>query len=359
MDIAASRKALVGKAQTVLGPVDAGDLGVTMTHEHLLAYLPHVAKEPTEASKRATFHAPVTLEVLGRIRYGREVNRENCQLLDAGTAIEEVSLYRQAGGRTLVDATSIGIGRDPAGLARIARATGLNIVMGASYYIEEDYPPECRVEAKGEEELADDILRDLFEGADGTGVRAGLIGEVGCSWPLTANERKVLRASAKAQALSGAPLMIHPGRHPEAPGEIVEVLRGAGADLSRTVMCHIDRTIDDQATLKELAQSGCVLEYDLFGTEHSHSPWFLKMQVDMPNDAGRLRSLAWLIAEGLGDQIVISQDICYKHQLVRYGGHGYAHILANVVPWMRRRGFEEADIGRILLETPKRLLAFA
>ena len=198
MEIKRFRQALAGKAQTVLGPVDAADLGTTITHEHLLVAMRHVSKEPADPSRRAAFHAPVTMEILGGLRYGGQRNKDNLGLDDERTAIEEVLLYKQAGGCTLVDATSVGIDRNPAALARIARATGLNIIMGSSYYVEENYPPICQMDTKTEEEIVDEIARDVFEGVEETGVRAGLIGEVGCSWPLTANERKVLRASGRA-----------------------------------------------------------------------------------------------------------------------------------------------------------------
>jgi phosphotriesterase-related protein len=344
-----------GRVQTVLGPVDAADLGVTITHEHLLIRCHHLAKPPAEPVNAALYEAPLSLEILGRQRYGRLVNRDNLQLTSVDTAIDEASRFREAGGRTIVDATSIGIGRDPAGLAVIAQATGLNIVMGASYYVDDTHPPE--VTAASEEEIADGIVHDIVEGVGGLLVRAGLIGEVGCSWPLTDRERKVLRASARAQRRTGAPLMIHPGRDQAAPMEIVRVLDEAGADLTRTIMCHIDRTIDRPELLTELAATGCILEYDLFGFEHSYYSWSLP--VDMPNDAARLRWLRWLIERGHGDRIVISHDICFKDKLAAYGGHGYAHILEQVVPLMRDKGFAEGEIRAILEETPRRLFAFA
>ena len=350
------RAALVGKAQTVLGPIGSAELGITITHEHLLSHAPHLAKEPIEPEARAIYRQPVSIEILGELRFRRRLNFDNLRLQDIDTAIDEVSRFKRAGGSTLVDATSIGIGRDPAGLARIARATGLNIVMGASYYVEETYPPERCVHERSEDEITQEIVTDIFDGADGTNVRAGIIGEVGCSWPLTDTERKVLRASGRAQRETGAPLTIHPGRHSAAPLEIVDVLREAGADLSRTIMCHIDRTIDRKQSLAALAETGCVLEYDLFGQEHSYNQ--VDLPVDMPNDGARLCWLAWLIAEGYGRQIVISHDMFFKHQLVRHGGHGYGHIVENVVPYMRRKGFAEADIHAILEENPQRLLAF-
>ena len=348
---------LEGKAMTVLGPVAADELGIVLPHEHLLAYAPHVMTVPQEAGKRAVYHAPMSMEILSALKYGGMVNRENCQFLDAGAAIEEILAFRNAGGATVADVTSRGIGRDPAGLARIARVTGLNVIMGSSYYVEAVWPADWDMDARSEDDIARGIVDEICEGVGDTGVRPGIIGEVGCSWPMTANERKVLRASARAQRLTGAPLMVHPGRDQGAPLEIIAVLKEAGADLRRTIMCHVDRTIDREPVLKELAETGCMIEYDLFGYEGSYYAWTLPL--DMPNDARRLRWLAWLIAEGHGNQILVSHDIYFKDKLVRYGGHGYAHILANVVPLMRRHGFTEETIHTILVENPKRVLPFA
>ena len=341
-------------AQTVLGPVSVDQLGITMMHEHLLIDTTAMLVEPREASRRAAFHAPLTVDLLGRIRYGGLTNVDNSRLGDIRVAIEEAMLYKQAGGTTIVDATCIGIGRDPKGLAAIARATGLHVVMGCSYYVTPDRSPE--LEAKSEDAILEEIRRDLLEGADGTAIRAGIIGEVGCSWPLSPTERKVLRASGRAQRLTGAALLVHPGRNERAPEELIAVLREVNTDLARTVMCHLDRTVAQRATVKRLAETGCMLEYDLFGNEFSYyrpNPDF-----DMPSDAQRLDWIAWLIAEGHGDQVTIAHDIALKHSLVRYGGYGYAHIVENIVPRMRRRGFKEERIQAILVENPKRLLAF-
>jgi phosphotriesterase-related protein len=346
---------LVGMIQTVLGPVPGERLGVTTTHEHLLVDLSGLQKVPVEASRRAKFYAPMSMELLGSINYGGQTNLDNSRLLDIETAIAETQIFRRAGGDTIVEATSVGIGRDPDGLRQIARATGLNVVMGASYYVGAAHPPD--MDAKSEDAIAAEIVRDIRTGVGPSGVRAGVIGEVGCSWPLTANERKVLRASGRAQQRTGAPLLVHPGRHEAAPREIVEILRDVGADLSRTIVGHIERTLLERADMKKLAESGCVLEFDLFGREHSyykHSP-----NIDMINDAERIRLIAWLIGEGHGRQLVLAQDTAAKSHLVRYGGCGYGHILQNIVPRMRARGIREEDIHAMLVETPRRVLAFA
>ena len=345
---------LTGLAQTVLGPVSPDSLGPTTTHEHLLIDFTCTFHARPEAAMRARAHEPICLENLGWIRYNYLSNLDNLLLMDEGTAIAEASLYKQVGGRTIVETTTLGIGRDPLGLARIARATGLNVIMGAGYYVDAVHPED--MDARTESDLARQIVGEIRTGVGHTGVKAGIIGEIGCSWPLTPNERKVLRAAATAQCETGAAILIHPGRNESAPGEILSVLAEAGADLGRTIMGHLDRTISDFGALLDIARSGCFLEYDLFGMESSYYPL---SDADMPSDAQRLSFIRRLIVEGYGEKIVIAHDIYSKHRLTRYGGHGYGHILENVVPRMRQKGFAESDIEAITVTNPARVLAFA
>lgn len=344
---------MAGKVQTVLGPIDPEALGVTLTHEHLLADFRPMFIEPPHASQKAVAYEPVNISNLGWIRYNWASNLDNLTLFDQQTAIDETLRYRRAGGASLVEVSNIGLGRDPMALAGIARATGLNIIMGSGYYVEPFDPPGMR--EKTEEEMSEAIVRDISVGVDDTGIRAGIIGEIGCSWPLTENERKSLRASARAQQLTGAPLMIHPGRDPSAPQEIIEIVAEVGADLHRTIMCHIDRTIFDLATLKKLAETGCYIEYDLFGMESSTYPM---APIDLPNDAQRIDFVMQLIAEGYLEQVVLSHDIAFKFRLVKYGGHGYAHILRTLVPVMKRKGIKDEELDTLMVENPKRVLTF-
>ncbi|MCH8206729.1 MAG: hypothetical protein IH956_06960 [Chloroflexi bacterium] len=221
-----------GMVQTVTGLIPPEDLGVTLTHEHILSNAGVLIPPPPQASLRALHSAPPTLETLVYSRNYSDVVRvvEDVVLLDIPTAIEEVMLYRQLGGDSLVDCSSIGLGRDPVGLARISRATGVNIVMGASYYVAVSHRSD--MDALSEDAIAEQIVRDVTEGVDGTGISSGVIGEVGCTYPLTDNERKVLRASGRAQRLTGAPLLIHPGRDVTAPLQDLEVLVEGGARIS-------------------------------------------------------------------------------------------------------------------------------
>jgi phosphotriesterase-related protein len=174
---------------------------------------------------------------------------------------------------------------------------------------------------------------------------------------LAENEIKVLRASAQAQKMTGAPLLIHPGRDETAPLQIIEVLAEAGADLSRTIMGHLDRTVFLRETLAKIADAGCFMEWDLFGTENSY--YVLNPKIDMPSDAKRMDDIAWVSSQGYGRKVLVAHDICAKHRLEKYGGHGYSYILDHIVPRMRSRGFISEAIEDILVNNPRDVLTFA
>ncbi|HKY88887.1 MAG TPA: hypothetical protein VJ141_02835 [Candidatus Limnocylindrales bacterium] len=345
---------LSGSAQTVLGPIASDAMGVTLPHEHLFIDFKVMFVEPTEGSEKGLAYQPVTLENLGWVRHNFNSNLDNLRLLDEPTAEAEIRLFARAGGQTVVDPTNWSLARDPLALARIARATGLNIIMGCGYYVSAAHPAD--MDRRTVDQIAQDIIADVTVGVGDTGIRAGVIGEIGCTWPWTDNEKKVVRAAVIAQRDTGAPLMIHPGRSERAPMEIVEFARREGADLGRTIMCHIDRTIADEKHLFDLADTGMYLEYDLFGLENSWYPY--NPAFDMPNDAGRMAQILRLIGRGHLDQVLMSHDIAYKCNLVKYGGFGYHHLLTRVVPRLRRKGVDEAGLRRLLVGNPQRAFSF-
>ncbi len=337
--------------RTVLGPIPADVLGPTLIHEHLLIRNPSFV-EPSGAAQRTRAHEPVGLTNLGWVRRHWTSSADNLVLDDEALAVRELAAFMDAGGRTMVDATVPGIGRDPLALVRIALAAGVHVVMGCGAYVGATHPPE--IEALDEEGIVEHLLHEWYAGVGDTGIRPGFIGEVGCSWPLLDRERTVLRAVARVQGATGAALMVHPGRDAAAPGEIVRILESAGADLDRVAIAHLDRTITETSGLLELSASGVYLEFDCFGLEGSYYP-FDPTKATL-SDAQRLDLVRALLDAGLGDRIVLAQDICSKHRLAAYGGHGYGHLVAEVVPWMWQRGFTRAETTAIFVDNPARLL---
>ena len=347
-----SNKDQVGKIQTVTGTIDPSELGKTSTHEHIFIDFSCMFTQPDEASEQFKANQPLRLDNLGWIKYDPFRNIDNLELNNESLAVDEILKYKAVGGDSIIEATTIGIGRDPQALAKISRVTGVNIITGAGYYVDSVHPENMN--DKTISQLEEQISNEVQKGIGNTGIKAGIIGEIGCSWPLTNNESKVLKAAAKAQKQTGASILIHPGRNSDSPFEILDVLSKSGADVSRVIIGHIERTIQDINVVAELAKSGCYLEYDLFGWEVSYYP--LSDEIDMVNDSQRINYISQLIDLGYENKIVIAHDIFSKHRTTAYGGHGYGHIIENILPRMANSGMTPAVINKIITENPSNIL---
>lgn len=303
---------------TVRGPIAGADLGFTLPHEHVL--ITHA----TDPSRNLT---------------------------DPEAAVRELALYASAGGRTLVELTNIGIKRDPAALRSISERTGVNIVMGAGYYKDKWLPPETH--RLSVEDMTAQIVRDLEVGVDGTGIRAGIIGEVGLGRPMTPTEERGLRAAARAQRRTGVGISLHfdigggLAEHEAA----LDILAAEGADLKRVVVGHFLPNLQQIPHFQQVAKRGCFVEFDLFGLENiirRPLPPALEVKCEV---------IRQLVAEGLSSHLLLSQDVCFKGCLVENGGQGYAHLLRNILPRLEAIGVERSAIHRITVENPRRLLA--
>uniref|UniRef100_A0A5F8GUW4 N-acetyltaurine hydrolase n=1 Tax=Monodelphis domestica TaxID=13616 RepID=A0A5F8GUW4_MONDO len=298
---------LSGKVQTVLGLVEPSQLGQTLTHEHLTMTF-DCCYTPPWSGQEALSKRSFEMKNLFWIQNNPYSHKENLRLNQETEAIkEELLYYKASGGGALVENTTSGISRNVKTLKWFAEETGVHIISGAGFYVDGTHSPETR--AMSIEQLTEIITNEILHGADGTDIKCGVIGEIGCSWPLTESENKVLQATAHAQSQLGCPVIVHPGRNPNSPFQIIRILQEAGADVSKTVMSHLDR----------------------------------------------IRLLA---NEGYEDRLLIAHDIHTKHRLMKYGGHGYSHILNNIVPKMLIRGISKNAIGKILVENPKQWLTF-
>ncbi len=335
----------IGKVQTVLGPIDPADLGPTLMHEH-------PATDFTPPAERGQEPAEITLETVWELNYNWvDAPGVRC-LTDVEVAVREVDRMIAAGGKSLVDVSTRGMGVDPTALREISERTGAQIILGCGRYLEEFMAPEDL--DRSVDDMAAEFVGHINDGIDDTGVRAGIIGEIGCSWPWTKAEKRSMEAAVLAQQETGLALTIHPGRHEDAPFEIISFLRDAGADLSRTIMDHVERRLFDAESVLRLAETGVVLEFDMFGFETSR--FAQGGDIDLSSDGVRLTRIRQLLDAGYRDRIVISHDICTRTRQTAFGGHGCGHIFRNIVPMMRRRDFDESEIRAVLIANPANLL---
>jgi phosphotriesterase-related protein len=235
-------------------------------------------------------------------------------------------------------------------LRRIAEKTGLNIVMGTGYYVGDTHPEA--LSSMTEQEIANEMIRELEDGADGTDICAGYIGEIGISEIFDEKERRVLRAAAIAQKTTGVAINVHINPWTINGLEAADILLDAGVEPSRICISHIDVENREEYVLG-LLQKGVYVEFDNFGKEY-----YIRREVRnsgyglFVTDVQRVTFLKRLIDLGYLNRIVLSCDVCLKQLLHAYGGWGYDHILKNIVPMMEDEGITREQIRTMLVENP-------
>jgi phosphotriesterase-related protein len=359
---------MVGKAMTVTGPIDAAHLGATVMHEHIfIDFTNGLTMGPpynTPATEVAFWDEKLTLENVHLVRERGLRNKDSAIISDIRIAVKEVFDFKSWGGNTIVDVTNIGIGRDPLALRRVAVETGVNLVMGSGWYAKRFHPPD--MDQRTVEDLTDEIVRDITVGVGETGVRSGIIGEIGIDGgPLTRNELKSLKASAWASLSTGAAISLHYGGTDRERLQVAAILGEEGVNMDRVIFGHSDGYADDIPFLIEQLEMGAYIQFDLLGrvgAPISRIPPVRGPGPTKPQGATTIlvgEAVPKLIDAGFGDRILLSQDVYTKIDLKTYGGTGYSFILEKFVPFLRNRGVTEKQIMTLLVENPRNILTFA
>lgn len=304
-----------GKVMTVRGEIDPADMGVTLSHDHLL------------------------LDAWGLRPLYEAI------LDDEKIAIEELVTFREAGGGTVCDPTNGGLGRDPRALLRLSEASDVHIVMGAGWYREMVYPEEIQTTATAA--LADRLVDEIRNGADGSGVRPGFIGEIGTErGHITPAVERVFRAAGRAHARTGVPILTHTTHWGELALEQLDLLAEEGVDPTAVIISHLGDRRGVESILP-IADRGAWLNVDNLGFVSGYAP--LSFRAD---------NVAELCRIGLAAQVMLSNDICELGQLAAYGGVGYANVIRNFLPMLRERGVSEEHIHQMTVLNPSRAFAF-
>jgi phosphotriesterase-related protein len=337
---------------TVLGPVAPSDVGQTLMHEHLLVDLRATFTPVDDPELARHLDEPVGPELIELLHvWPFSLALDNVRLDDEALAAEEIAAFAAAGGSAVVDCTPDGMGRDPLALRRLSQETGLHVVQGTGFHVEVAHP--AWVAGLTVDELAAYFVRELTEGIGETGVRAGIIGEIGTSADITAAEEQVLRAAGRASVQTGAAVTVHLDPRGEAADRVIDVLAEEGVPPERMIMGHLDANPDLEYHLR-IAERGVFVEYDHFGREYYAG----HMQRPYTKDARRVELLGELVRRGFAGQLLLSQDVCAKIDLHRHGGNGYDHVLRRIVPRLREDGVDNRAIEAMLVDNPRRALAF-
>jgi phosphotriesterase-related protein len=309
---------------TVLGTVEAADLGRTYMHEHVFVLTPDVQQN-----------------------YPDEWDEEE-RVADAVTKLTALAAQ---GVRTIVDPTVVGLGRYLPRIQRInQQVPQLNIVAATGCYTYEDVPFFFQHRGPAvfmDEPMVDLFVRDLTEGNHGVvaGMLKCAIDEPG----LTPGVERVMRAVAKAHLQTGAPVTVH--THPGSrTGPVVQrvMCDEEGVDPRHIVLGHSGDTTDVDH-LESLASQGFTLGMDRFGINLATT------------FEARADTVVELCRRGFASSMVLSQDAaCYidwidpavKPMLPQWH---YLHLEEDVLPYLREQGVPEGDITTMLVDVPRRV----
>ena len=336
------------KLKTVCGAIERNQLGVVTSHEHVLLDLTAFYQELPVKGIEDPATQKVEMWNLGILSRDCYALKDNLLLDNEAVAIEELNFFKEAGGDTVVDASLPGIGRDPQALARISKATGLNIVMGTGFYVGETHPEY--LDRMTDEEIAQLMVDELETGIDG--ICAGYIGEIGISEIFDDKERRVLRAAAIASLKTGAAINVHINPWTTNGIEAADILLAAGVSPEKICISHID-VENREEYIYALLKKGVFVEFDNFGKEY-----YIRREVRnsgyglFVHDIDRVRLLKKMIDDGYLRQVLLSCDLCLKNLMHCYGGWGYDHVLSNIVPMMEDEGITDEQIAIMLKENP-------
>ncbi len=340
--------------ETVLGPVDSSELGVIAPHEHFFIDTTFEAQTPQTPEALELFWQDVGIGNIDVLRRNPFLVKDNMVLEDLDTAVYEVNRFKKAGGGTIVDLTNIGIQRDMEKIRQVSLRTGVNVIAGCGLYTGLTIPEPYR--SMDVDTLAEDMIREIRYGEEKTGIKPGVIGEIGTSETVEPLEEIGLRAAAYANLETGLPIYIHTYPWSRASLDAIDILTREGVRPDQICICHLDVSFDYEY-LCQVFDTGAYAMFDNFGKEY----YFPKTEAvfsggPFETDLDRVRMLIRLINEGHAGRLMLATDVCLKSLLHTYGGWSYDHIFTNITVMMENEGISRQDMDTILGENPLRFL---
>jgi phosphotriesterase-related protein len=296
----------------VTGAISPSELGVTLPHEHIFI----------DRSRQ----------------YGLDA-----YLGDVELAVREVQLFKDAGGVSIVDCSTKEILRSPLWLREVSQRTGVNVVMGTGHY-RHPYLDNDWMDAHAIDEIAQELIRDLDTGVGDTGIRAGVIGEIGSNGSqVSAIEERSFRAAARAHLATGASITTHAALFPVGHWQL-DILLQEGVPAHRIVVGHSD-TVASSEYHVSLAERGAFVQFDSL---HVQSEYDINRRVEFVLN---------MVKAGHGRRLLLSHDICLRSHLTTQGGKGYTFLLKEFIPRLLAAGLPAATAEEIIADNPRRALS--
>jgi phosphotriesterase-related protein len=323
--------------ETVSGPIDAGELGTTLIHEHLIFRDEAVAAQWPHAPTVRESEPPENVDADGAFE----------------AALESARSVVERGVKTIAEPTAMFGGRDVEFSRRVAEEAGLQVIPCTGIYTYDYLPPFFQF--RDEDAMADLFVHDIEEGIQGTQIKAAFLKCAADEPGLTPNVEKVHRAIARASVRTGTPIMAHSRPASETGPRQVEIFEEEGVDLSRVQIAHTGDT-DDLDYIERLLDKGVYIGMDRYGLE-----------IFLPIDR-RNATVTALLERGFADRMFLSQDFCATldwyppeigRQMMEAGAAkdwSMTLVLDQVIPTLREAGMTDEQLQTMMVENPKRWL---
>ena len=307
---------------SVLGPLDTADLGFTLSHEHVIV---------TSAGIQYVY--PEFIDRAGSIERG---------IADLRTAYSE-------GLRTIIDVSTIDLGRDIRLLEQVSRESGVNIICATGTW--RDIPRVFWTSTP--DMIAPLYIREIEEGIENTGIKAGIIKVANDMGGVTDEGEIILRAAARAQKATDVPISTHTWA-PERVGEQqVAIFEEEGVDLNRVYVGHSNDTTDTEYLIG-LLERGVWIGRDRYPGRKTELT---------PDWEGRTETAWKLIQAGWSRRIMLGHDWSVtlsiasqkmQEQRHKHNPDGYLFITRRVIPRLKELGATDEDINNIFISNPRR-----
>ncbi|MBW2368169.1 MAG: phosphotriesterase [Deltaproteobacteria bacterium] len=362
----------MSQIMTVTGPIRPDELGVTSMHEHILydgsIYHDRFAHLiPEDAPVRP--EDKVTLENIGVLnRYAFFISKDACSMHEEDVMLDELSVFKASGGSAVVDLSAPGLRSDLPAIQRISKESGVLVIASTGLYTEDSWPERFKEMSVSDYEQY--MLREIAEGIEDTGIRPGHI-KIAIEDGPSEQGVKLLKAAARVSMETGISATIHQGTMMtvEEVRPIIDILLGEGMQPDRAVICHIqdffveydlhklvsstDNWWLNTDFAKELMDKGLNVSIDCLG----HSWTIEAINYINQTDWQRLAGVYKLAKEGYSGQMVLGTDTFIKTLTRRYGAEGFCRLTNFVIPTLREADLPEADIRKMAIENPARILA--
>ncbi|HEY7630864.1 MAG TPA: hypothetical protein VH817_09195 [Thermoleophilaceae bacterium] len=309
---------------TTAGPVDDGDLGLTLIHEHMRV-----------RSESVSFQFPHL--------YDEEHEYQR--------ALTQVRAAMERGVKSICDPTVMEAGRDIRFMAAIAGVTGVQLVPSTGIYAYHYVPPHFQ--NRDEDYMADQFVRDIEVGIQNTDIKAGFLKCCTDHQGVTDDVEKVLRATARASNRTGRPIMTH--SHPQSGAGLAQmkIFEEEGVEPSRVLIGHTGDT-DSFDYIEELLSQGPYIGMDRYG-----------LDIILPTEQ-RNSTVVELCKRGYADRMMLSQDACctldwFPEEMVSQMAPNWhmSYVLDQIIPALKEAGVTDEQVDLMMVEAPRRWLSAA